>query len=211
MVIWTGSEEQFEEFFQFLNSFHPTIKFDDPMNNSEGNFCEFLDLKISIEEGKICTDLFRKETSKPTALLPSSANPRHIIHNIVYSMAFRLLRICSSEKRFEARLKQLKPDFLLERKKKALEKKEKNRDVQKVIVVAPMDFNPLLPNLSQVSSKHYKSMIFKKPELKETFKDPPMAALRQPPNLRKILCKAKLSTIRRGDQFIRRSHRTAPG
>ena len=54
-------------------------------------------------------------------------------------------------------------------------------------------------------------MIFKKPELKETFKDPLMAALRQPPNIRKLLCKGKLSTIRRGDQFIRRSHRTAPG
>ena len=38
LVIWTGSEEQFEEFFQFLNSFHPTTKFDDPMNNNEGNF-----------------------------------------------------------------------------------------------------------------------------------------------------------------------------
>ena len=94
--------------------------------------------------------------------MPSSAHPGHIIHNIVYSMAFWLLRICSSEDRFEARLEQLKTDFLLprnynskvveaqftrirnlpggtylERRKKALEKKEKNRDVQKDRVVAP--------------------------------------------------------------------------
>jgi hypothetical protein len=54
-------------------------------------------------------------------------------------------------------------------------------------------------------------MIFKKPELKETFSDPPMPALRQPPSLRKILCSSKLSTVSRGDQYQRRSHRTAPG
>ena len=36
---------------------------------------------------------------EPTALLPSSAHPGHITSNIVYSMAFRILRICS-EKRF---------------------------------------------------------------------------------------------------------------
>ena len=105
ILIWTGSEQQFEEFFEFLNSFHPTIKFDEPQHEKDGNYCEFLDLKISIKDGKISTDLFRKETSKPTALLPSSAHPGHIIHNIVYSMAFRLVRICSSEEI-------LKRDFL---------------------------------------------------------------------------------------------------
>ena len=54
-------------------------------------------------------------------------------------------------------------------------------------------------------------MIFKKPDLKSTFPHPPMAALRQPPNMRKILCRASLYPLSRGDKFVRNSHRNAPG
>ena len=54
-------------------------------------------------------------------------------------------------------------------------------------------------------------MLFKKPELKTTFDAPPMAALRQPPNLRKIICRSSLPTIKRGDRFTRNSHKSAPG
>ena len=54
-------------------------------------------------------------------------------------------------------------------------------------------------------------MLFKKPELKSTFPNPPMAALRQPPNMRKILCRSSLYPISRSDRFVRNSHRSAPG
>ena len=81
------------EFFNSFSLFHQTIKFDEPQHNNENNSCEFLDLKISIENGKIATDLFRKDTEKPRALLLSSAHPGHITTNIVYSMAFRLIII----------------------------------------------------------------------------------------------------------------------
>ena len=115
-VIWSGTQDQFQEFFDFLNSYHPTIKFDEPNHNVEENSCVFLDLKISIKNNKITTDLYRKETSKPQALLPSSAHPGHITPNIVYSMAFRLMRICSNEHLFEKRLEELKTEFLIPRK-----------------------------------------------------------------------------------------------
>ena len=49
---------------------------------------------------------------KPSALLPSSAHPGHITPNIVYSLGFRLLRICSTQEKFEQRLLELKNDFL---------------------------------------------------------------------------------------------------
>ena len=152
-------------------------------------------------------------------------------------MAFRLLRICSSEDFFEKRLLELKSDFLIPRKynakvidaqftriknlpgenykenrKNALKKKEVVRDSPKEKrIIAPMTFNPKLPNIGQVFNKHFKSMIFKKPELKKSFHAPPMPALRQPPALRKLLCSSKLPTLARGDQFQRRSHRSAPG
>ena len=58
-------------------------------------------MKSEMTRGKINTDLFRKHTDKPRALLPSSAHPSHITTNIIYSMAFRLLRICNKEEDFE--------------------------------------------------------------------------------------------------------------
>jgi hypothetical protein len=237
LIIWTGTEDDFLEFFNYLNSYHPTIKFDPAQHNSEENSCEFLDLKIFIKDGKIQTDLFRKQTAKPTALLPSSAHPGHVTSNIIYSMAFRLLRICSDEEYFEDRLSELKSEFLLprnyhskvidsqfsrvrnlpggnyiERRANALKKKEiVNNDDKKTRVIAPIDFNPRLPKLNEVFNKHFKAMLFKKPELKTTFEAPPMAALRQPPNLRKIICRSTLPTIKRSDRYTRNSHKSAPG
>ena len=176
-IIWTGSYSQFEAFFNFINSFHPTIKFDPPQHNKDENSCNFLDLTISIEDSKIQTDLYRKETSKPQALLPSSAHPGHVTPNIVYSMAFRLLRICSREVIFEERLEELKENFLIprnynpkmidsefkkvrnlpganfvERRQNSLAKKVP-QDKQTDRLIAPFNFEPFLPKLSPILKK----------------------------------------------------------
>ena len=110
-IIFTGSYEELEDFHSYLNSVHPTMKFDEYQHNRENNSCNFLDLNITIENGRINTDLYRKETDKPSALLPSSSHPGHITANIVYSMGFRLMRICSSEEVFNKRMEELKYDF----------------------------------------------------------------------------------------------------
>jgi hypothetical protein len=73
-------------------------------------------LTIQIKNEKI-TDLYRKETDKPSALLPSSAHPGHIPKDIVYSIGYRLLRICSTQSLFEKSLVELKKDFLKPRGK----------------------------------------------------------------------------------------------
>ena len=183
-----------------MNGVHPTIKFDDPNYNPDNNSCTFLDLNIFVENGKIRTDLYRKETDKPRALLPSSAHPNHITSNIVYSMCFRLLRICDTEELFEERAAELKNDFLLprgyksrlveaqfdrvrklpgenykEKRKLALEKRVKKNSSDRVIGV--FDFNPVLPNISSVFNKHWRTMVSDNPDLKEPFSEPPMAAL----------------------------------
>ena len=110
-----------------------------------------------------------------------------------------------------SRIKNLPGNNYSDRRKKSLEKKERNKNNQPSRVIAPVDFNPILPNINQTFSKHYRSMIFKKPELREVFEAPPMAALRQPPNLRKVLCRSTLFNINRVDKFLRNSHRNAPG
>ena len=115
LLLFLGTTEQLEELHTFLNSYHPTMKFDKPDYNENDNSTNLLDLNIKIVGNKVVTDLHRKVTDKPTALLPSSSHPGHITPNIVYSLAFRLLRICSTKECLEKRLLELKNDFLIPR------------------------------------------------------------------------------------------------
>jgi hypothetical protein len=235
LLLFLGTHEELEELYTFLNSFHPTMKFDRPEFDASNNSTNFLDLNIKICGNQIITDLHRKATDKPTALLPSSAHPGHITPNIVYSMAFRMLRICSDEDSFEARLSELKNNFLIprgytpklidgqferirklpgntfeEKRFYSLEKQvRENRHKDRIIV--PIDYNPHMAKPADVLRKHYNAMIRKNETLKEVFPAPPMPALRQPPNLRRILCGSKLHPVRRAERVKRGTHKDAPG
>lgn len=147
-------------------------------------------------------------------------------------MAFRLLRICDSEELFEKRLDELKKNFLMprgyknslinaqfdrikklpgedydERRKLALEKRPRKKQTERVIGV--FDYNPVLPDIGGVLKKHWRTMVHDNPELKEPFPEPPMAALRQGPNLRRILCRSTLYKKNRNPK--RATHRSAAG
>ena len=138
-------------------------------------------------------------------------------------MSFRLLRIRSSQNSFESRLRELKEEFLLprnyspkvidtafkkidelpgitfeEKRAEALKKKEKvERNNDRVVV--PLDYNPHMAKASDVINKHYRAMIKKNQELLEVFPSNPMAGLRQPKNLRRIMCSSKLPPLSRSD------------
>ena len=150
-------------------------------------------------------------------------------------MAFRLLRICSQETTFEERLEDLKTNFLLprhyhpkiveaefkkirnlpgtnfhEKRLNALQKKiPKDKETKRL--TAPFNFNPFLPNIGSVLGKHFKSMLFKKPVPAPVFVEAPMAALRQPPNLRKMICRSKMYPIGRAEKLSRMCHKNSAG
>ena len=92
LIFWTGTVEDFEKFMIKINSMHPTIKFTSSYNAVERS-TQFLDLKITITDEGITTDLYRKETDKVQYLLPSSCHPSHVFKNIPYSLALRLVRL----------------------------------------------------------------------------------------------------------------------
>ena len=97
-----------------------------------------------------------------------------------------------------------------ERRKQALMKVTKG--VQNAgRIVAPIDFNPHMPKISQVFKKHHRTMLINAPHLGEMFKFAPMAAYRQPPNLRRLICKSKLHPISNGKKLVRGAHKNAAG
>jgi hypothetical protein len=39
LLIWIGTDNELEQFMNYLNTFHPTIKFDEPEYNKDDNSC----------------------------------------------------------------------------------------------------------------------------------------------------------------------------
>ena len=113
-MLWTGTENQFLAFMNKTNLVHPTIKFTHSYNLKE-RLTTFLDTSVQVINGKLVTDLYRKETDKVQYLLPNSNHPSHKFKNIPFSLALQLVRICSSRDKLKKRLEELKA-MLLSRK-----------------------------------------------------------------------------------------------
>ena len=68
-------------------------------------------------------------------------------------------------------------------------------------MVFAVTFNPRLPSISGIIVKHWRT-ITKDKKMLEMFPKPPMVAFKQPPNLKNMLCKAKLSVYRGRKQRV---------
>jgi peptide-methionine (R)-S-oxide reductase len=165
-------------------------------------------MTIKIINNQIVTDLYRKPTDKIQYLLPSSCHPSHIFKSIPYSLALRLVRICSTRELLDKRLNELKTMLITRKYNKniinnAIEKAKKldrseilQKRTKKVNdrVILAITFNPKLPSVSKIIKKHWISMT-KDPTMLKIFKKPPMLAFKQPPNLRSTLIHAKLPKL----------------
>ena len=113
--------------FEEMNKIHPSLKFTinhtSPDNEAEEDKCQcevqksipFLDTSITIKNGKIDLDLYKKETDRKQYLLRESCHPQTVTASIPYSLGLRIVRICNSEQNRDLRLSELK-SVLLERK-----------------------------------------------------------------------------------------------
>ena len=219
MMIWTGTITQLHLFINKINEIHPSIKFTlshtKPPDNNEcdcesSNSIPFLDTKLSIKDNKICSDLYRKPTDKNQYLLPQSCHPPHCTDNIPFSLALRIVRICSEPESRDLRLSELK-EMLLARNYKtniinnaisraldiprseAIKRVVKNKKPNRPVFV--ITYDPRLPSVSKIVQKHYRTMVASDPHLKEVFPEPPLIAYKHPPNLRNKLIRAKVPKV----------------
>jgi len=75
LCLWTSSMEQLQEFFLFINSLYPLITFTLEVG---GNSINFLDLSITLFEGKHEFEIFRKPAYTDITIDGSSYCPTHI-------------------------------------------------------------------------------------------------------------------------------------
>ena len=215
--IFSGSTKMLHLFHEELNQIHPNIKLTmehtfilnekDPCQCKQKHSLPFLDTSLSIEKRKICVDLYRKPTDRNMYLLPSSCHPPHNTKNIPFSLALRIVRICSDPDVRDKRLEELK--YLLSdrnylpgvvnaailkarsiSRSEALRPAAKNVKFMRPIFVTTYD--PRLPDLPAILNKHYRSMVNMDNYLKEVFPYPPMLAYKRPNNIKSFLIKAKV-------------------
>ena len=133
----------------------------------------FLDTSLSIKNGSISVDLYRKPTDRNQYLLTSSIHPPDCFKNIPFSLALRITRICTEEENRDKRHTELK-EFLIERKYKrslvdaAIRRARSIPRAQALKQVATpilnkrpkfsVTYDPRLPNLPAVQGKHWRSM-----------------------------------------------------
>ena len=107
--IWTHRQEQLDNFIQFLNSCHKSIKFTTEISNE---CISFLDTNIILTGGKLITDLYSKPTDSHNYLLFDSCHPAHTKNSIPYSQFLRIRRICTRTEDFLLHCKEIGLHFL---------------------------------------------------------------------------------------------------
>ena len=149
-------------------------------------------------------------------MLPSSCHPGHITRNIPYSLAYRLLRICSDPCDFCKRLEELRQDLLsrnyntkivqdafdkikLIDRKDAIKKVVKTKTVDTVLAIT---YHPAFSSISSIVKKHHKVMTDDDPRLRRCFTKPSVVAYKRPKNLKDLLIRSKFQSGRRSDRKL---------
>ena len=217
IFIITGESKTLHRILAEINKIHPSIKLSmnhttikeaDPCDCSEQNNIPFLDTSIYLQKNKIYTDLYKKPTDRNMYLLPSSCHPTDCFKNIPFSLALRIVKICSDYDKRDLRLRELK-QMLLDRdydesvidsairratnipRELALQPKSDSRKKQSRPVYIST-FDPRLPNIPQIINKHWRSQCFQDKQFKHTFPEPPIVAFKRQRNLRSFLIRAKV-------------------
>eukprot|EP00745_Piridium_sociabile_P022976 TRINITY_DN35811_c0_g1_i2.p1 TRINITY_DN35811_c0_g1~~TRINITY_DN35811_c0_g1_i2.p1 ORF type:complete len:584 (-),score=113.49 TRINITY_DN35811_c0_g1_i2:126-1877(-) len=201
-LLWLGTQEELDEFFSFLNSVHPTIKFTFQTSRTQ---LPFLDLSLQLENGHIETDLYTKPTDAHAYLHYSSCHPPHCKNNIPFSQFLRARRLCSRPSDFEKRSKELE-DFFTKRgypravvakaKRRAsetprlqtLDYKTKALNDRTPFVIT---FNPCNPPLRQWL-RESQPLLHSSARMKHAMPDVPVVGERNPKTFRNILMPSAL-------------------
>ena len=208
--VWTLPKAEINNFVEFTNTFHITIKFTHEMSSEK---IVFLDTEVFKGPRFIIDKILDHQTHfKPTETFQythfSSCHPLSVKRGFVKGEALRLLRTNSVTESFEfkklqflTRLlergypKSFAEDILTEIKfsvrNTALQSKSKT---SKKIIPFVTTFNPATPNLKKILIKHW-HLIAGNPNLAQIFKNPPMVAHRKDKSLKNYLVRARIPSL----------------
>ena len=102
--VWTHGSETLDDYFTFLNNFHPALKFTIERTDRVSSRCiPFLDTSISVQhDGTYSTELYIKPMASPIIIHYTSAHPMQCKRSVLYSQLLRARRL-GSDKQAQAR------------------------------------------------------------------------------------------------------------
>ena len=103
-IVWTHGKKQLEEFLEYINQIHETIKFTAEYNTHEVPFLDTLVYKLN---ARLATKVYHKQTNDKMYLHYSSAHPRSQKDVIPYSLFIRCRRICTEDRHFNMEIQEI--------------------------------------------------------------------------------------------------------
>ena len=189
-----------------LNEFDPCIKFTCESNKES---IAFLDIKVSLRNGKVFTILHIKPTDRHLYLHYLSAHPYHTKKSVVFCQTKQISKLCSSEKNFEDHKEEIKlwfrkrehPENLIRCEMNKVKfsnlrpkSNDKNHNMKGIPLV--VTYHPLLKSLSGIIDKNL-SILYMDKKVKKLFTPRPMVLFRSSCKLNSYLFRAKLYSSER--------------
>lgn len=200
-VIWRGSRNDADEFVDALNINHFNLEF---TSNFSSTSLEFLDLELTIKEGKLESSLFRKQTAGNSLLHARSCHPKSLVNSIPYGELLRAKRNCSTDEAYR-REEACMTNRFLERgyskqtiQKAKIKEDEKSRssllepkkgkieDGNKIRFIT--DFHSRVPEVKKSLKKFWGVLALEK-DLAEHIEDTPRVTFRKAQSLKDTLCR----------------------
>lgn len=110
-AVYRATEDEENAHIDFLNQFHPTIKFTHTLSRDS---IDFLDVTVfRKQDNSIGSKLYVKPTNTGQYLHATSFHPKHQISSIAFSQAIRIRLICSDLDNFDSASKTLLKNLTL--------------------------------------------------------------------------------------------------
>ena len=201
--IWTGSEQELQQFTQEANDIHENIKVTLTSSQKE---IPFLDVLITKDQQNIRTSIYQKDTDRHMYVHKGSDHPVLTKKAIPYGLGIRAKRICSTEEAYSENrwritqhlrnrgykrseiTKSLSKVDILDRQKLLEHSKETRKSPKRVPLV--LTYGAYLPDITRILRDRM-PMMRRSPRMTQVFAEPPMAAYRRDANLQDILVHSK--------------------
>ena len=103
------SKNKLDNFAEFINNFHPSLKFTWAISDNQ---LPFLDLLLKPTPQGLTTSIHYKETDSHSYITYTLSHPVRCKNSVPYSQFLRLRRICSDENDYKTKSKEMASFFL---------------------------------------------------------------------------------------------------
>ncbi|XP_033117883.1 uncharacterized protein LOC117117624 [Anneissia japonica] len=192
------SYDELTNFINYMNSFHPAIKFTHEISYTN---VTFLDIDVSIKGSTLSTSVYYKPTDAHTYLNYESSHPPKCKDSIPYSQLVRLRRICKQDDDFKTRAKEMMSFFsnrgyptnitdgCLNKINKmtreiALQPRESATSTDRIPLV--LTYHPIAKQVAEVITRNFE-ILSSDQATSNVFTSPPMHAYRRDKNFKETL------------------------